>query len=184
MNRARTIVGTGNVLVARKPFRVFSWLDRGHYRVGDTIKAYFNAHTLDQKPVEGKGELHALQDHLRRQERAGRKGRRKWSSTPTSKARPSSSSRRRRPGKYRLSYRLTDKKDHTIEGGYVFVVRGDGFDGRDFRFNDLELVTDQREYAPGDKVKLHDQHQHGRRHGAALRPSRPTASTCRRRRCA
>ena len=45
----RTIVGTGNVLVARKPFKVFAWVDRGHYRVGDTIKASFNAQTLDQQ---------------------------------------------------------------------------------------------------------------------------------------
>ena len=37
----RTIVGTGNVLVARKPFKVFAWVDRGHYRAGDTIKASF-----------------------------------------------------------------------------------------------------------------------------------------------
>src|SRR5207244_1032467 len=42
----------------------------------------------------------------------------------------------------------------TIEGGYVFVVRGPEAGGRDFRFNDLELVTDKREYAPGEKVKL------------------------------
>src|SRR5712691_1537005 len=57
-------------------------------------------------------------------------------------------------GQYRLSYRLTDAKKHTIEGGYLFVVRGEGFTGKDYRFNDLELVTDRREYAPGDKVKL------------------------------
>src|SRR5262249_25820475 len=57
-------------------------------------------------------------------------------------------------GQYGLSYRLTDAKQHAIEGGYLFVVRGEGFDGRDYRFNDLELVTDRREYAAGDKVKL------------------------------
>ena len=34
------------------------------------------------------------------------------------------------------------------------MVRGAGFDGKDFRFNDLELITDKREYEPGDKVKL------------------------------
>ena len=27
------------------------------------------------------------------------------------------------PGQYRLSYKLTDAKQHTIEGGYVFIVR-------------------------------------------------------------
>src|SRR5258708_35355628 len=53
----RTIVGTGNVLVARKPFQVFAWVDRGHYRVGDTVEARFQAHTLDQKPVQGQGVL-------------------------------------------------------------------------------------------------------------------------------
>ena len=45
----RTIVGTGNVLVARKPFQVFAWVDRGHYRAGDTVKASFHAQTLDQQ---------------------------------------------------------------------------------------------------------------------------------------
>ncbi len=30
----RTIVGNGTVLVARKPFNVYTWVDRGHYRVG------------------------------------------------------------------------------------------------------------------------------------------------------
>ena len=43
----RTIVGTGKVLVARKPFRVFTWVDRGYYHVGDNIVANFMAQTLD-----------------------------------------------------------------------------------------------------------------------------------------
>ena len=60
----RTIVGEGTVLVARKPFKVYAWVDRGYYRVGDTIHASFNAHTLDDKPVEGKGNAHAAADHL------------------------------------------------------------------------------------------------------------------------
>src|SRR5436190_18620028 len=53
----RTIVGTGEVLVARKPFKVYSWLNRGHYRSGDVVLASFNAQTLDKKPVEGNGTL-------------------------------------------------------------------------------------------------------------------------------
>src|SRR5207245_5294538 len=50
--------------------------------------------------------------------------------------------------------KVTDAKNHTIEGGYLFVVRGEGFDGKDYRFNDIELITDKREYHPGEKVKL------------------------------
>src|SRR5690606_4050119 len=42
----RTIVGTGDVLVARKPFKVYSWVNRGYYRVGDVVQANFLAQTL------------------------------------------------------------------------------------------------------------------------------------------
>ena len=35
----RTIVGTGTVMAARKPFKVYTWVDHGHYRVGDAIEA-------------------------------------------------------------------------------------------------------------------------------------------------
>src|SRR5690606_20053375 len=56
----RTIVGTGDVLVARQPFKVFVWTNRGHYRVGDTIHASFFARTLDGTGVEGKGTLKLL----------------------------------------------------------------------------------------------------------------------------
>jgi uncharacterized protein YfaS (alpha-2-macroglobulin family) len=56
----RTIVGMGEVLVARKPFQVFAWLGRGYYRAGDTLQASFRAQTLDRKPVQGKGELSLL----------------------------------------------------------------------------------------------------------------------------
>jgi hypothetical protein len=36
----RTIVGQGNVLVARQPFKVFTWVDRGYFRTGDTIQPF------------------------------------------------------------------------------------------------------------------------------------------------
>jgi uncharacterized protein YfaS (alpha-2-macroglobulin family) len=57
-------------------------------------------------------------------------------------------------GQYRLAYKLTDKKEHTIEGGYLFTIVGDGFDGQDYRFNNVELIPEKRDYAPGEKVKL------------------------------
>ena len=55
-----------------------------------------------------------------------------------------------RNGQYRLAYKLIDDADHMIEGGYMFTVMGDGFDGRDYRFNNLELIPDQAEYQAGD----------------------------------
>ena len=49
---------------------------------------------------------------------------------------------------------VTDKAEHQVEGGYVFTIVGAGFDGRDFHFNDIELITDKHEYAPGEKIQL------------------------------
>lgn len=150
----RTIVGTGNVLVARKPFKVFAWVDRGHYRVGDTVRASFQAHTLDQKPVQGKGELTLFKISYDDKNEPVEKVVQKWQLNTNEEGRAAQQVAATEKGQYRLSYKLTDAKDHTIEGGYVFVVIGEGFDGREYRFNDIEIVTDKQDYAPGDKVKL------------------------------
>ena len=57
-------------------------------------------------------------------------------------------------GQYRISYKLTDAKQHTIEGGYLLTVIGEGFQSAQFRFNHLELIPERADYAPGEKVKL------------------------------
>ncbi|MCP4576856.1 MAG: alpha-2-macroglobulin, partial [Deltaproteobacteria bacterium] len=57
-------------------------------------------------------------------------------------------------GQYRLSFKVTDLNGHTIEGGYLFCIMGAGSDKKAFRFNEIELVPDKREYAPGEAVRL------------------------------
>lgn len=150
----RTIVGTGNVLVARKPFKVFAWLDRGYYHSGDAINAGFHAQTLDGKPVEGKGELTLYKVSYNDKNEPVETPAETWKLDTDARGGAVQQFKAAEPGQFRLSYKLTDGKQHTIEGGYVFVVRGEGFDGKGFRFNDLELVTDKREYAPDEKVRL------------------------------
>lgn len=150
----RTIVGTGNVLVSRTPFRVFAWVDRGHYKVGDTVAASFDAHTLDNKPVSGKGLLTLFKVTYDDQQKPIETEVQSWKLDTDATGHAQQQIAASQPGQYRLSYKVTDGKDRTMEGGYVFVVRGEGFDGREFRFNDLELVTDKQEYAPGETVKL------------------------------
>ena len=57
-------------------------------------------------------------------------------------------------GQYKLAYTVTDKKGNSIQGGYVFSVRGKDGESGDFRYNAVELVNDRKEYAPGDEVRL------------------------------
>ena len=150
----RTIVGKGSVLVARKPFKVFTWLDRGYYRAGDTITAQFKAHTLDQKPVEGQGELQLFAISYDKDRNPVEQLVQKWDVDTNDEGSATHKMVAGKAGQYRLSYTLTDSKDHQIEGGYVFTIAGRGFDGSDFRYNALELIPQKKEFAPGETVKL------------------------------
>ncbi|HUU85053.1 MAG TPA: MG2 domain-containing protein, partial [Phycisphaerae bacterium] len=149
----RTIVGTGTVLVARKPFKVYAWVDRGYYRVGDVIKTHYSARTLDGKPVEGEGKLTLYAIGYKDGEPV-EKPVRTWELSTNEEGRAQLWIKATRHGQYRFSYELTDAKQHTIEGGYVFTIIGRGFESSDFRFNDVELVPDKREYQPGETVKM------------------------------
>jgi alpha-2-macroglobulin len=152
----RTIVGSGEVLVARKPFMVSAWVDRGYYRAGDTIKASFAARRIDGKPVEGAGKLRLLKiSYGGAPERKSTETEvRSWKLPTNAEGTAEIQLKASEKGQYRLSYVVTDKAGHEIEGGYLFTIIGDGFDGSEFRFNDLEMVPDKREYAPDEKVAL------------------------------
>ncbi|MFO0881455.1 MAG: MG2 domain-containing protein [Gemmataceae bacterium] len=150
----RTIVGTGSVIVSRKPFQVFSWVDRGYYLVGDTVKASFRGLTPDRKPVQGRGVLTLNRISYDKDNKPVETAVQTWNVDTDVEGYGRQQLKAARPGQYRLVYKLTDAKNNAIEGAYVFVVRGEGFDGKDYRFNAIELITDKREYAPNDKVNL------------------------------
>ena len=150
----RTIVGSGNVMVARQPFKVYAWVDRGHYRVGDVVQADFSAQTLDNKPVKGKGQLKLLRITYDKDGKPIEAPVQQWTLDSDEQGKSRMQIKANEAGQYRLNYAVTDAKNHSIEGGYLFCIIGEGFDGSGFRFNNLELVTDKREYKPGDKVSL------------------------------
>ncbi|MGD8992444.1 MAG: MG2 domain-containing protein [Desulfobacterales bacterium] len=149
----RTIVGQGQVLVARKPFKVYAWLDRGHYRVGDTITASFKAQTLSQDPVAGQGRLKLLRVTYRNNQPEESEVA-SWDLNTDKRGHAALKIQASRSGQYRLSYTVTDANGHAIEGGYIFTVRGQGDDGASYRFAKIELIADKAEYAPGETVQL------------------------------
>jgi alpha-2-macroglobulin len=149
----RVIVGTGKVLVARKPFKIFSWVDRGYYRVGDVVKASFKGQTLDNRPVQGQGELKLLKISYKDGEPIETPVQ-DWKVDTNEEGYAEQRLKASEKGQYRLSYTLTDSKGHEIEGGYIFTIIGDGFSGEDYRFENVELIPEKREYAPGETVKL------------------------------
>ena len=149
----RTIVGTGDVLVSRKPFKVHAWVHCGHFRVADVIEASFQARRLDGKGVKGTGRLKLMKITYPKGKPVETEVQ-QWKLDTDEEGQATIQIKGHRAGQYRLSYTVTDAKKHAIEGGYVFVIYGEGDSGGDYRFNDVELVTDKKNYKPGEKVKL------------------------------
>ncbi len=149
----RTIVGQGEVLVARKPFEVCVWTDRGYHRVGEVVSAQFAARTLDGQPVEGRGEAVLLAiDYEEGKPRETKIA--AWPVNPNPDGLAQLQIKASKAGQYRLKYTLTDAAGHVGEGAQLFTIIGEGFDGAEFQFNEIELVPEKREYAPGETLKL------------------------------
>ncbi|MCP4174371.1 MAG: alpha-2-macroglobulin, partial [Fuerstiella sp.] len=149
----RTITGTGSVLVAREPFKVFVWTDRGHYKTGDTVEVGVQARTPDGLPVKGRGTavLYAVtfQDNKPVETEVE-----SWDLSTSDDGQASVKMVLPDAGQFRISVKVTDTEGHKAEGGYLLFVRGANQDGRGYRFNDLELITEKREYQPGEMATL------------------------------
>lgn len=149
----RTIVGSGSALVARKPFSVYAWLDRGYYRQGDTIRASFNARTLDNKPVTGSGTVTLFKISYDNKRQPEETLVRSWKLPTGPEGNAELQMTAGATGQYRLAYELIDEAKHKIEGAYVFsVVSGES--AGDFRFNALEVIAEKKEYSVGETVRL------------------------------
>lgn len=167
----RTIVGSGEVLVAQKPFKIFSWLDRGYYRSGDVVKVNFKAQTLDKQPVKGDGVLKLFKVSYNKNAEPVETEVASWELDTNAEGEATQQARPNQPGQYRFSYKVTDTQGNSIEGGYVFTVIGQKFASENYRFNDLELIPEKREYRAGENVKL--QLNTNRRNGYVLLFLRP-----------
>jgi len=150
----RTIVGTGAVMAARQPFRVRTWVDRGFYRTGETIRTTARARTLDGRPVSGKARFVLYRITYDKLGNPKEKKIRSWDARTDEQGRALVQMLATDAGQYRIACEVEDDDEHRIEGAQVFLVRGPEFDGKNFRFNDLELVADRREYKPGQVARL------------------------------
>ncbi len=150
----RTITAQGSVIAAQEPFKIYSWVDRGFYQVGDRIKANFQARQLDGSPVTGSGKV----DLLRLRYDANAKPQEQivasFAAQTDVEGNLSQLFAADQAGQYRVRLRLTDAAGHEIEGGYIFTIRGANDSGSDYRYNALELTPDRQHYVPGETVKL------------------------------
>lgn len=137
-NSRRTIDATGSVVVRAEPFRVFAWTNKPHYRVGDKVSVF---HHFDGLREDDAKEIRYWISDLR-EEGEGRR-------YEVGKVFSAS-----KPGQYRVSVEVEDLKGRVREGSRIIVVRGEGDDGRNYKYSSLELIPDKETYSLGDTVKL------------------------------
>ncbi len=150
----RTITADGQVIAAREAFKIYSWLDRGFYRVGEPITASFHARTLDGAPIEAVGKLDLLRITYDEDRQPNEALVQSFEVKTGADGKLEHRLQSQRAGQYRLRLTLKDAAGHSVEGAYLFTVRGAGDSGKDFRFSSLELIPNQKQYAPGEKMLL------------------------------
>ncbi len=147
----RSIDGSGSVIAARRPFEVNAWLDRGYYRAGDNGTLQFAARTLDGKTVDASGTLRVWKVSYDETGKSEEKQTHEVEIQTSDEAMPLHWPE---AGQFRVEVKLKDKGGRAAETSVFVIVKGEGFDGRGYRFDDLELLTDKEEYVPGDEVEL------------------------------
>ncbi len=149
----RTIVGSGRVVAARKPFAVTVWSDRGYYTDGQTARITFRAATALGAGVKAEGEATLYRIHYKDGQPTETEAA-IWPIATDAKGEAELKFPFDHPnGQYRIACRLKDASGREVEGGMLLVKRGAGTDG-EFRFSSLELVPDKNEYRPGDTLRL------------------------------
>lgn len=150
----RTISGSGSVIAAREPFKVFVAMDRGYYEVGGAMEVQMHTLTPDGKGIAGKGKLHLFAVTY---DKEGKPSEREVFSADVETDAAGHAMQKlsaSEAGQFRIACTITDAKGRNAEGAQLLVVRGAGFDGRQFRFGALELITERKEYAIGEEIKL------------------------------
>lgn len=148
----RTITGSGAVLAAARPYRLFVWVDHGYYSAGDVIRVQARARSPDGQPVAGEASLRMLRL------RPGKDGVPEETEVQsldltTSGGDAETLLEARSGGQYRLAVRWTDGRGQVEEAATIVTIRGEGGE-EDFRFNDLELVRKNAESSPGESAEL------------------------------
>ncbi|MBL9115150.1 MAG: hypothetical protein JNJ83_09080 [Verrucomicrobiaceae bacterium] len=147
----RTIDGKGKVIAARRPFEVNAWLNQGYYRVGDKGVLHFGARTLDGGEVKASGTARVLKVTY---DEAGKPTEKEVKQAAIKTETPTTEFVWPEAGQFRVEVKLKDAGGRESITSVFVTVRGEGFDGRGYRFDDLELLVEKEEYQPGEEVEL------------------------------
>jgi len=152
----RTIEGQGSVIVTRQEFFAFVETDGGWYRPKNEAHVNVRTLTADNVPVAAKGEVIVYRiryggpDNSEVREEVVKR----WQAETDVEGRLALRYPIPGEGQFRIAFRTQDSWGEEVLGNAVFWATGPKFDGRVYRFNDLEIIADKRTYKVGETAHL------------------------------
>jgi uncharacterized protein YfaS (alpha-2-macroglobulin family) len=152
----RTITGQGDIKVTRQQFYAFAETKNGWYTAQEDAFVDVRTLTADNVPVATKGTVTVYRISYTDSGQSVEKEEavKSWDAETDADGRLSFKYPIPREGQYRISYLTHDDWKQEVQANTVFWVNGPKFDGRLYRFNDLEIIADKRTYQPGDTAHL------------------------------
>lgn len=152
----RTVEGKGSVIATRQAFYAFLETDGGWYRPGSDAFVEVRTLTPDNVPVAASGEVVVARIRYEGADRSQVKEEeiKRWEAGTDAQGRLSFKVPIPGEGQYRITFKTRDSWKQEVQGNAVFWVSGPKFDGRVYRFNDLEIIADKRSYKVGETAHL------------------------------
>ena len=152
----RTITGGGSVTATRQEFYAFVEANRGWYAPGDQV--FFKVRTLTAdntpRPVRGKVTVARVSYVGENGDRLTEEPVQSWEAETDADGKLDFSIRAEKSGQFKVSFEAKDAWGGQVAGAGVVWVAGADFDGRLYRFTDLEIIADKRTYKVGDTARL------------------------------
>jgi uncharacterized protein YfaS (alpha-2-macroglobulin family)/outer membrane protein assembly factor BamD (BamD/ComL family) len=147
----RVISGEGAVKVTRQAYYAMLRSDRGYYRPGEEMRIKIACLTPENRPVKTEGVITVSEvvfggpDNARLDETELKR----WTASTDERGLLEFQLRHEKSGQLKIQFEAPDAWGGVVKGYLLVWVCGRDFDGRLYRFNDLELITDKRTYKPG-----------------------------------
>jgi len=152
----RTIEGQGSILATRQEFYAFVETDGGWYQPKNEAFVEIRTLTPDNQPITVPGQVivkrisYSGADNSVPEEAEVKR----WDAETDAQGRLSFRYPIPAEGQYRITFVTRDSAREEVQGNAVFWVNGPKFDGRVYRFNELEIIADKRTYQLGDTAHL------------------------------
>ena len=151
----RAIEGQGSILATRQEFYAFVETDGGWYQPKNEAFIQVRTLTADNQPVTVPGQVIVKRISYGAENSVPEEAEvKRWDAETDAQGRLSFRYPIPAEGQYRITFVTRDSAKEEVQGNAVFWVNGPKFDGRVYRFNDLEIIADKRTYTLGDTAHL------------------------------